>query len=157
MLVFSSTKQNVKILNRDLQKAGLKSKAIHSDLEQEEREEVLRGFKSKRTQLLIATDILSRGIDIDDIELVINYDIPGDAEDYIHRIGRTARASTKGEAITFINELEQYKFKKIEELMEQEVPKLPLPTHLGEGPIYDPKSKPKSKGNFKRKFKPKKK
>lgn len=157
VLVFSSTKQNVKILNRDLQKAGLKSRAIHSDLEQEEREEVLRGFKSKRTQLLVATDILSRGIDIDDIELVINYDIPGDAEDYIHRIGRTARASTKGEAITFINELEQYKFKKIEDLMELEVPKLPLPIHIGEGPVYDPKTKPKSKGNFKRKFKPKKK
>nr|MBP6316350.1 DEAD/DEAH box helicase [Chitinophagaceae bacterium] len=99
VLIFSSTKQNVKNLNKELQRAGMKAKAIHSDLEQPEREEVLREFKAKKIQIIVATDILSRGIDIQDISLVINYDVPNDAEDYIHRIGRTARASSKGEAI----------------------------------------------------------
>lgn len=143
VLIFSSTKQKVKVLQRELQQAGLKAKAIHSDLEQDEREDVLRGFRSKQTQILVATDILSRGIDIEDIGLVINYDLPNDAEDYIHRIGRTARASTKGEAITFINEYDQFKFFKIEELMEREVEKRPLPEYLGEGPIWNPKAKTK--------------
>lgn len=143
IIVFSSTKQNVKILNRELQQAGFKSNAIHSDLEQDEREEVLRNFKSKRIQILVATDILSRGIDIEDIGVVVNYDVPGDAEDYIHRIGRTARASTKGEAITLISEIDQHKFHKIEVLIENEVNKLPLPTFLGEGPVYNPLVKPK--------------
>ncbi|MBP6624985.1 MAG: DEAD/DEAH box helicase [Chitinophagaceae bacterium] len=143
IIVFSSTKQNVKILNRELQQAGFKSNAIHSDLEQDEREEVLRNFKSKRIQILVATDILSRGIDIEDIGVVVNYDVPGDAEDYIHRIGRTARASTKGEAITLISEMDQHKFHKIEVLIENEVNKLPLPTFLGEGPVYNPLVKPK--------------
>jgi len=154
VLIFSSTKQKVKVLHKELQQAGLKAKSIHSDLEQDEREEVLRGFRSKQTQILVATDILSRGIDIEDIGLVINYDLPNDAEDYIHRIGRTARASTKGEAITFINEYDQFKFHKIEELMEKEVEKRPLPSYLGEGPIYDPKARtkrpPMRKGKFKR-------
>ncbi|HOZ52138.1 MAG TPA: DEAD/DEAH box helicase [Chitinophagaceae bacterium] len=154
VLIFSSTKQKVKVLHRELQQAGLKAKSIHSDLEQEEREDVLRGFRSKQTQILVATDILSRGIDIEDIGLVINYDLPNDAEDYIHRIGRTARASTKGEAITFINEYDQFKFHKIEQLMEREVEKRPLPEFLGQGPIYDPKAKtkrpPMKKGKFRR-------
>jgi ATP-dependent RNA helicase RhlE len=152
VLIFSSTKHNVKTLNRALQQLGLNAKAIHSDLEQDEREEVLRGFRSKKTQVLVATDILSRGIDIEDISLVINYDIPNDAEDYIHRIGRTARASTKGEAITFINEFEQMKFHQIEQLMEREVAKLPLPEFLGEAPIYNPKLKPNRPKEGKRKF-----
>lgn len=154
VLIFSSTKQHVKVLQRELNQAGLKAKAIHSDLEQDEREEVLRGFRSKQTQILVATDILSRGIDIEDIGLVINYDLPNDAEDYIHRIGRTARASTKGEAITFINEYDQFKFHKIEQLIEKEVEKRPLPAHLGEGPVYNPKAKtkrpPTKKGKFRR-------
>lgn len=154
VLIFSSTKQKVKVLQRELHVAGLKAKAIHSDLEQDEREEVLRSFRNKQTQILVATDILSRGIDIEDIGLVINYDLPNDAEDYIHRIGRTARASTKGEAITFINEYDQFKFYKIEQLMEREVEKRPLPDHLGEGPVWNPKAKtkrpPAKKGNFKR-------
>ena len=119
VLIFSSTKQKVKEMHRDLMKAGLQIKSIHSDLEQDEREDVLRSFRSKQTQILVATDILSRGIDIEDIGLVINYDLPNDAEDYIHRIGRTARASSKGEAITFINEYDQHKFHKIEELIEK--------------------------------------
>lgn len=151
ILIFSSTKEKVRILNRELNQAGLRSKAIHSGLEQEEREEVLRNFKNKNTQILVATDILSRGIDIEDINLVINYDLPNDAEDYIHRIGRTARAATKGEAITFINEKDAFKFHKIEQLMEREVEKKPLPVHLGEGPVYNPKTKP-PRPPFKKKF-----
>ncbi len=153
VLIFSSTKQNVKNLNWELRHAGLKAKAIHSDLEQAEREEVLREFRARKIQIIVATDILSRGIDIEDISLVINYDVPGDAEDYIHRIGRTARASSKGEAITFINELDQFKFHKIETLIERVIDKTPLPATLGEGPVYDPKKKPRSGGGFqKRKF-----
>lgn len=149
VIIFSSTKQKVKDLERDLRKAGLKAKSIHSDLEQNEREEVLRSFRSKQLQILVATDILSRGIDIEDISLVINYDVPGDAADYIHRIGRTARAASKGEAITFINQYEQQKFLQIENLIGYEIIKQPLPEGLGEGPKYEPLTNPKK--NFSRK------
>lgn len=158
VIIFVSTKQKVKELERDLQKAGMRAKAIHSDLEQNEREEVLLNFRSKRLQILVATDILSRGIDIEDISLVINYDVPGDAEDYIHRIGRTARAASTGVALTFINEFDQQKFLQIETLIGSEVRKLPLPPELGTGPVYAPEVKKpfvKKKGNFnknKRKF-----
>jgi superfamily II DNA/RNA helicase len=138
VLIFLSTKQKVKELERDLQQSGIKAKAIHSDLEQNEREEVLRNFKNKQTQILAATDILSRGIDIEDIGLVINYDVPGDAEDYIHRVGRTARAASTGVAITLINEHDQQKFSRIESLIGSEIRKLPLPDHLGEAPAYAP-------------------
>ncbi len=138
VIIFVSTKIKVKELERDLQKANLKAKAIHSDLEQNEREEVLRNFRSKQLQILVATDILSRGIDIEDIGLVINYDVPGDAADYIHRIGRTARASATGVALTFINEWDQQKFLQIETLIGSEVKKLPLPTEMGTGPEYAP-------------------
>jgi ATP-dependent RNA helicase RhlE len=143
VIIFLSTKQKVKELERDLQKAGLKAKAIHSDLEQNEREEVLLDFRSKKLQILVATDILSRGIDIEDISLVINYDVPGDAEDYIHRIGRTARAASTGVALTFINEYDQQKFLQIETLIGNEVKKLPLPEELGTGPVYAPETKMK--------------
>ncbi|MDQ3046553.1 MAG: DEAD/DEAH box helicase [Bacteroidota bacterium] len=143
VIIFVSTKIKVKELERDLIKAGLKAKAIHSDLEQGEREEVLRNFRSKSLQILVATDILSRGIDIEDIGLVINYDVPGDAEDYIHRIGRTARAASTGVALTFINEYDQQKFKQIETLIDAEVNKIPLPEHLGTGPVYNPEIKVK--------------
>ncbi len=143
VIIFSSTKQKVKDLERDLRKAGLKAKSIHSDLEQNEREEVLRGFRNKQLQILVATDILSRGIDIEDISLVINYDVPGDAADYIHRIGRTARAASKGEAITFINQYDQQKFLQIENLIGYEIIKQPLPEGLGESPKYEPLIKPK--------------
>lgn len=153
VIIFVSTKIKVKELERDLQKAGLKAKAIHSDLDQPEREEVLRNFRSKKLQILVATDILSRGIDIEDIGLVINYDVPGDAEDYIHRIGRTARAAATGVALTFINEYDQQKFLQIETLLESEVKKLPLPENLGIGPVYSPEIKNKrpfvkKKNNF---------
>ncbi len=153
VIIFVSTKIKVKELERDLQKAGLKAKAIHSDLDQPEREEVLRNFRSKKLQILVATDILSRGIDIEDIGLVINYDVPGDAADYIHRIGRTARAAATGVALTFINEYDQQKFLQIETLLESEVKKLPLPESLGIGPVYSPEIKNKrpfvkKKNNF---------
>ncbi len=138
VIIFVSTKIKVKELERDLQRAHLKAKAIHSDLEQNEREEVLRNFRSKQLQILVATDILSRGIDIEDIGLVINYDVPGDAADYIHRIGRTARASATGVALTFINEWDQQKFLQIETLIGSEVKKLPLPPEIGAGPAYTP-------------------
>ena len=143
VIIFVSTKIKVKELERDLQKAGLKAKAIHSDLEQLEREEVLRNFRSKKLQILVATDILSRGIDIEDIGLVINYDVPGEPADYIHRIGRTARAASTGVALTFINEYDQQKFQQIEALIGAEVNKIPLPESLGTGPVYDPELKVK--------------
>jgi superfamily II DNA/RNA helicase len=159
VIIFVSTKIKVKELERDLQKAGLKAKAIHSDLEQLEREEVLRNFRSKSLQILVATDILSRGIDIEDIGLVINYDVPGEPADYIHRIGRTARAASTGVALTFINEYDQQKFFQIEEMLGTEIKKLPLPEYLGTGPVYDPEvkiKKPflKNKKNFSRDRRP---
>ncbi len=139
VIIFCSTKSNTKTLNRELKKLGVLSEEIHSDLEQKERESVLREFKNKKLNVLVATDILSRGIDIEDIELVINYDVPNDGEDYIHRIGRTARAASKGVAFTFINEKEQFQFGQIEQLLGDPVPKAKLPASIGEGPVYNPK------------------
>ncbi len=114
---------------------------IHSDLEQQQREEVLRGFASKRIPVLVATDILSRGIDVDSIELVINFDIPSDGEDYVHRIGRTARAETDGTAITLVGEMEQRKFHAIEQLMGIEVPKITVPEQFGPAPAFNPQER----------------
>lgn len=146
VLVFASTKLSVKELDRALQRKGFSCKAIHSDLEQAEREDVLRSFRAKKTQIIVATDILSRGIDIEDINLVINYDVPGDAEDYVHRVGRTARASTTGEAITLISPQDQRRFHNIETLIESMVPKMPLPEALGEGPAYEPEKRQSREG-----------
>jgi ATP-dependent RNA helicase RhlE len=154
VLIFASTKVAVKSLERELQKMQLPAKAIHSDLTQEEREKVLLGFRTKSVGILVATDILSRGIDIEDIGLVVNYDVPGDAEDYVHRVGRTARAETTGEAITFVNEHDQYRFSQIETLIERSIPKLPLPGGMGQGPAWDPQrrsSGDRNKSNFGRK------
>jgi len=148
VIIFSSTKDNVKLLEKSLKRTETSIKAFHSDLEQAEREEIMREFKSKRLRILIGTDILSRGIDVDGISLVVNYDAPPDPEDYIHRIGRTARASKAGVAITFINLRDQAKFARIEALMGIEVPKLPLPVELGLGPAYDPEANKKE--GFKR-------
>jgi ATP-dependent RNA helicase RhlE len=142
ILIFSSTKSKVKELEKELRHLRFNVAAIHSDLLQDQRNDVLRGFKSRKLQMLVATDILSRGIDIDSIELVINYDVPGDAEDYIHRVGRTARAEATGVALTFINPSDQRKFKNIEELIGSEVKKIPLPPSLGEGPDYNTVSRP---------------
>src|SRR4029078_4411766 len=130
----------------------------HSDLEQAEREDILRQFKSRQLQILIGTDILSRGIDLEGIDLVVNFDVPPDPEDYIHRIGRTARAETTGTAITFINEKDQPKFFTIEKVIGKEVPKIPLPADLGEAPVYQPEvrthSAPRSNGHRKNSNRP---
>jgi len=147
VLIFASTKENVKKLDRNLQRLGLNAKAIHSDLEQTEREHVLREFKNKQLTILIGTDVLSRGIDVEGIDLVINFDVPPDPEDYIHRIGRTARAATTGTAITFINDMDQRKFFRIESLIGKEVPKLALPAELGAGPVYNPEARTYSQGS----------
>jgi superfamily II DNA/RNA helicase len=127
IIIFSSTKHKVKELERELKKLKMNTAAIHSDLTQEQRNEVLRNFKNKKLQILVATDILSRGIDIDSIELVINFDVPSDAEDYIHRVGRTARAESTGVALTFISPADRRKFKNIEQLIGSEVKKLEMP------------------------------
>ena len=137
VLIFCSSKQSVKQLTRDLQRAGIKADEIHSDLEQEKREDVLMQFKSRRLPILIATDILSRGIDIDNIDLVINYDVPHDGEDYVHRIGRTARAAAEGTAYTFISPREQRKFLSIEKLLGNAVTKATVPEEFGEVPVYN--------------------
>jgi superfamily II DNA/RNA helicase len=136
VLVFCSKKQTVKQLTAQLQRKGYNAKDIHSDLDQTQREDVLLEFASKRLPILIATDILSRGIDIDQIELVINFDVPSDGEDYVHRIGRTARAATTGSAMTLINPDDIHKFQRIEKLIERVIDKTPLPEKLGEGPAY---------------------
>ncbi len=143
VIIFSATKDNVKLLEKTLKAVDGSVKAFHSDLEQAEREEIMRDFKGKRLRVLIGTDILSRGIDVDGISLVVNYDAPGDPEDYIHRIGRTARASKAGVAITFINQRDQVKFSHIEALMGYEVIKMPLAPELGPGPEYNPEAQKK--------------
>jgi superfamily II DNA/RNA helicase len=154
VVVFSSSKQKVKDVSAILKKSGLAVGEMHSDLEQKEREEIIRNFKNNNINILIATDIVSRGIDIEDIELVINFDVPNDSEDYIHRIGRTARASAEGRAITFVSEKEQAKFKQIETFIEKEIPKEIIPKELGEGPEYNPeKFAEKEKKHFRRKGK----
>lgn len=142
VLVFASTKIKVKKIAHDLKKQGFQVADIQSDLEQTEREKVLLAFRNKQLQILVATDVLSRGIDIEDIDLVVNYDVPNEAEDYVHRVGRTARAEKTGIAITFINEDEQAEFAKIETLIDTEIRKLKPPVELGEGPEYNPSSKP---------------
>jgi superfamily II DNA/RNA helicase len=140
-LVFCSRKQTVKQLTRELKQGGLNISEIHSDLEQNERESVLSAFTAGRIPVLVATDILSRGIDIDTIDLVINYDVPGDGEDYVHRIGRTARAEADGTAYTLIGEKEQNKFAMIEQLLGKEVEKAEVPRELGPAPPYQPRTR----------------
>jgi ATP-dependent RNA helicase RhlE len=137
-LIFCSRKQSVKSLVKELQRTKLRIEEIHSDLEQSQREDVLNGFTSGRIPVLVATDILSRGIDIDTIDLVINYDVPRDAEDYVHRIGRTARAEADGMAITLVSQTEQNRFAVIEKLIDKLVDKPAVPEELGKTPEYQP-------------------
>lgn len=151
IVVFCSKKENVKKLSRELNRAGIKNEEIHSDLEQNERENVLLNFRSGKTHIIVATDVISRGIDIEDIDLVINYDVPNDGEDYVHRIGRTARAETDGTAITLVNEAEQIKLLTIEELLGHPVPKATIDASFGETPAYHPHPKKKFNSNKKRK------
>ena len=143
VIVFSGSKMKVKQLAAALQQIGINCGAMHSDLEQAERDDVMFKFKSGQYDVLVATDIVARGIDIDDIEMVINYDVPHDTEDYVHRIGRTARANRDGRAITFVNEEDMFWFQQIEKFLEKVVEKMPLPEGCGEGPEYIKLNKPK--------------
>lgn len=145
VIVFCSKKQNVKQLAIELKRAGLLAEEIHSDLDQKSREQYLQDFRNQKTHILVATDILSRGIDIEEIELVINYDVPNDGEDYVHRIGRTARAATSGTAFTLISEKEQTKFGAIEQLLGAPVLKGTVPAEFGPTPIYNPKLRPNNR------------
>lgn len=146
-LIFCGRKQEVKQLTRTLRQAGFAVEEMHSDLEQAQRENVIVGFTSGRIPVMIATDILSRGIDIDTIDLVINYDVPRDGEDYVHRIGRTARAEADGMAFTFVGEREQNSFAAIESLIGKEVEKAAIPAELGVAPLYQPRQRRSGGGN----------
>ena len=149
VIVFCSTKLSAKQLGRQLKREGLKAQDIHSDLEQKQREEIMLDFRNRKLNILVATDLLSRGIDVDNIELIINYDVPHEGEDYIHRIGRTARAESDGIAITLISVEEQYKFARIEKLLEKQVTKSSVPEEFGEAPEYDPaKNKGRGGGRY---------
>ena len=134
VIVFVGKKQRVKELTRTLRANNIDARAMHSDLEQKERDEVMLDFRNNKVDVLVATDIVSRGIDVDDIPLVINYDVPRDAEDYVHRIGRTARAENKGEAITLVSPEDKHFFNKIERFLQKSIERLPLPASLGAAP-----------------------
>ena len=144
VIIFSGKKDRVKEITRQLKRMKINCAEMHSDLSQQERDNVMYRFKAGLVDVLVATDIVSRGIDIDDIRIVLNYDVPHDAEDYVHRIGRTARADRDGVAITFVNELEMGKFHEIEHFLGKEVVKTPLPDGIGEGPEYSRREKKRS-------------
>ncbi len=150
VIIFTSTKRKVSEIHQSLMRKKIKAEMISSDLDQKEREAALIKFKNREIQVLVATDILARGIDIKEISLVINYDVPGDAEDYVHRIGRTARADSTGTAYTFITEDDQDKFFKIEKLIDATIDKLPLPIEIGEGPEYKPGTRRRGGGGYRR-------
>lgn len=153
VILFASRKTKVKEISLMLKKQGFNVGEMHSDLSQSERDEIMYRYKSHKIEIIVATDILARGIDIDDIRIVINYDVPRDCDDYIHRIGRTARAGTTGRAITFVSEEDQPFFKQIEDFIEQDVPKIAVPEELGEAPAYEPKKEKEKKGEGRRKQK----
>lgn len=138
VIIFSSSKLKVKQLARELRGMKYKVAEMHSDLDQTHRDDVMLDFKSGKVNVIVATDILSRGIDIDDIEMVVNYDSPREAEDYVHRIGRTARADRDGKAVTLVSPDEFFKLRKIEQLMEMTIPRAEVPAEFGETPVYDP-------------------
>jgi superfamily II DNA/RNA helicase len=135
-IIFANTKDEVKRLSRELKGAGVKANAFHSDFEQAEREQILLDFKNRTLPVIIGTDALSRGIDVEGIDLVINYDVPSDPEDYIHRIGRTARAETTGTAITLVNERDNRKLKSIEDMIGRSITENPLPAEIGDAPVF---------------------
>lgn len=138
VIVFVASKLKVKELTRELRRHRIKAGEMHSDLDQQARESVLDGFRTGKVPVLVATDIVARGIDIDDIAMVINYDVPREAEDYVHRVGRTARANAEGKAVTFVGGRDQPKFGSIERFLGYVVRKEPLPSGLGDAPVYDP-------------------
>ena len=147
VIIFSSSKMKVKELTKTLRKMKFNVAEMHSDLEQSQREEVMREFKNGKVDILVATDVVARGIDINDIRLVVNFDIPHDPEDYVHRIGRTARGTNgEGLAITFVGKEEQAAFKRIEDFLGQSVYKIPIDPKFGEIPEYKPEEKPKKQG-----------
>src|SRR5690606_11740337 len=153
IIIFCSTKENVKLLEKELFKNDLKVRSFHSDLQQDEREQILLDFKNRKLNILVGTDVLSRGIDIEGIDLVVNYDVPGDPEDYIHRIGRTARAERTGTAITFVNNRDFRKLLSIEKMMDRTIEEVQLPEFIGEGPQIIPiqnKKRKKKRSNFKK-------
>jgi len=156
IIIFTSTKNNVSDIVQKLRKSGYKAHGISSNLDQVKREEVLQKFRARQLRILVATDVMSRGIDIKEINMVINYDCPHDAEDYVHRVGRTARANTKGEAVTLVNPKDMYRLSKIERLIDAEITKLQPPAELGEGPEWKESKppRPKNKKPFYKKKKP---
>lgn len=147
VIIFSSSKIKVKELARELRRCKLKTGEMHSDLDQNVREEVLLDFRAGKIDVLVATDIVARGIDIDDIAMVVNYDVPREAEDYVHRIGRTARANADGKAVTLVSAKEQSKFGQIENFLGYEVRKETVPAELGEAPEYNPSRRQSSRGD----------
>lgn len=149
IIIFSSTKKNVITICKTLKDNGIQSEGISSDLEQKDREKILQLFKAKKIRILVGTDVISRGIDIKDINLVINYDVPGNAEDYVHRVGRTARADTTGVALTLLNEKDMMNFAEIEKLIDASILKLPVPAELGKSPEWNPKRTGNSGGRKK--------
>ncbi|HUW93740.1 MAG TPA: DEAD/DEAH box helicase [Bacteroidales bacterium] len=157
ILIFSSTKKKVSEIVRGLRSRNYLVEGISSDLEQKEREAMLLRFRSRKTRVLVATDVLSRGIDIKDINLVVNFDTPADAEDYVHRVGRTARAETTGVAITLVNRFDIPKMQRIEKLIGYQVYKAPLPDFIAEvhdkGPVHRPSPAHSEKGGYKQRFK----
>jgi len=148
VIIFCATKKTVSEVYRSLKKKEFNVERISSDLDQTDREEILRNFKARNIRILVATDVISRGIDIKSINLVMNYNVPREPADYVHRVGRTARADTTGVAITLINQYEMREFAKIEELIEASVIKVQPPKHLGEGPTWNPKAKSGGRRNF---------
>lgn len=147
VIVFCGSKTKVKQVNSALQRKHINSGEMHSDLTQEERNDIMYKFKAGQLDVLVATDIVSRGIDIDDITMVINYDVPHDTEDYVHRIGRTARADRDGAAITLVSEEDQFYFQQTEKFLEKEIQKNKLPENLGDGPEYRKQGKPNKNNN----------
>jgi superfamily II DNA/RNA helicase len=147
-IIFSSRKSEVNGIQASLKRKGFDSLAMSSDLEQADREFALNEFRNQKSKILVATDVMSRGIDIKGVDVVINFDVPGDAEDYVHRIGRTGRADAKGEAVTFIVPEDQMKFKKIEKLIGSTVNKLTVEEQFGEVPAYNPQHDASPKKRF---------
>ena len=147
VIVFVGSKMKVKDVAIALKRKGFNAEAMHSDLLQEQRDDVMYRFKVGQLDILVATDIVARGIDIDDIQLVINYDVPRDEEDYVHRIGRTARAGKEGRSVTLVSEKDQPLFRDIERFLEKEVPKEPVPAEFGEAPAYTGRASGGRSGN----------
>ncbi|MFC2111604.1 DEAD/DEAH box helicase [Bacteroidota bacterium] len=152
ILLFTSTKSMVNEIVRSLNGSGFPARGISSDLTQDKREEVLNGFLAKQIRILVATDVMSRGIDVKEINMVVNFDVPHDAEDYVHRVGRTARVNAKGEAVTLVNPKDMHRLRMIEELIEISIPKLQPPSDIGSGPDWrEAKSKSKYKKPYHKK------